>query len=54
MITDMYRSGVTEKRITTADRRNLVYLYRAYKDAGGNGYAEHIYQEMMDWEEIVQ
>lgn len=53
LITDIYRDRIGEKELTTADRKNLVYLYGAYKAEGGNGYVEKIYNEMMSWPEIL-
>lgn len=47
-----YYRNLGEKRLRQYEYENLSYCYAAYRQLGGNSFAEHIYHEMQDWDVI--
>lgn len=46
------KSYIQEKTITLADKENLVSMYKAYKNLGGNGHLETVMHEVEQLEVI--
>ena len=49
-ILGLYYRRREEKRLREYEYQNLEFCYRAYRALKGNSFAEHIYEEMQEWE----
>lgn len=49
-ILGLYHRRREAKQLKEYEYQNLEFCYRAYKALKGNSFAEHIYEEMQEWE----
>ena len=53
-IMQIYREHKGTRTLSEYEYRHLEYCYKAYKALGGNSFIDHIYEEMQEWDIIVE